>query len=299
MENKNVTSINIVDFATIIGNDAIYVDKTEYLANIIDRGYKSWLLFRPMGFGKSLTMSTLKSIFSGDRELFRGLAIEKRLHDPLFAPRPVIHLDMGSIETGGGIDDFEKSLNLIILDIAKSLGVEVDDYIYPSRAFYILIVECHKKYGFPPAILIDDYDAPVRAFLDAPYQKDQVINCLDDFYIQLKANAEHISFVFVTGITKIHMPYLSGALNNLSNISFDRKCGPFTGFTHEEILLYYQHQIREAAKSQMMSEEELLNKIKEYYYGYCYDRQTYLYNPYRILHFFEAKDFSSLWFESD
>jgi hypothetical protein len=53
-----------------------------------------------------LTVSTLKALFSGDTELFRGLSIEKRLDEEEFGPRPVIHLDMSGTDTSHGLDKF-------------------------------------------------------------------------------------------------------------------------------------------------------------------------------------------------
>ncbi|MDR2142465.1 MAG: AAA family ATPase, partial [Deltaproteobacteria bacterium] len=66
-------------FQEIIKNGQLYVDKTAYLAELIFMDMKVWFLSRPRRFGKSLTVSTLEAIFSGQRELFKGLAIEARL----------------------------------------------------------------------------------------------------------------------------------------------------------------------------------------------------------------------------
>jgi hypothetical protein len=79
MEDISRTSESVQNFKTIIENGMVYVDKTEYLAKMLQEGEKTWFLARPRRFGKSLTISTLESIFSGETELFRGLAIEKRL----------------------------------------------------------------------------------------------------------------------------------------------------------------------------------------------------------------------------
>jgi hypothetical protein len=55
---------------------------------------KVWFLSRPRRFGKSLTVSTLASFFSGEKGLFQGLAIEKHRTEKRFASSPVITLDM-------------------------------------------------------------------------------------------------------------------------------------------------------------------------------------------------------------
>jgi hypothetical protein len=99
MADKQRLSSGIQTFETIINQNRIYVDKTAYLAKMIDGDSNTLFLARPRRFGKSLTVSTLKAIFSGQKELFKGLAIENRLDEKKFAPRPVIHLDMSKVVT--------------------------------------------------------------------------------------------------------------------------------------------------------------------------------------------------------
>jgi len=86
--------VGIQTFEEIIGKDYLYIDKTEAIHRLIISG-KYYFLSRPRRFGKSLTLSTLNAIFSGKRELFKGLWIENQrdwsdIH-------PVIHLSFSSI----------------------------------------------------------------------------------------------------------------------------------------------------------------------------------------------------------
>ena len=81
MEQGKGPSTGIQTFKDIIEAGLIYVDKSACLAKMIDTGLKTWFLARPRRFGKSLTVSTFKAIFSGQKELFKGLAIEKRLDE--------------------------------------------------------------------------------------------------------------------------------------------------------------------------------------------------------------------------
>ncbi|MEY4504063.1 MAG: hypothetical protein RL154_356, partial [Pseudomonadota bacterium] len=66
--------IGIQTFEKIRTEDYIYVDKTNIAFNLINSG-QYYFLSRPRRFGKSLFLSTLKSIFEGKKELFEGLAI--------------------------------------------------------------------------------------------------------------------------------------------------------------------------------------------------------------------------------
>ncbi|MDR1677754.1 MAG: AAA family ATPase, partial [Deltaproteobacteria bacterium] len=98
-------------FEDIVESNMIYVDKTMFLSKMIGTPTKTWFLARPRRFGKSLTVSTFKSIFlRKNDDLFKELAIFDRLTDKKFAPRPVIHLDMSSISTYRGFEQFDDSL---------------------------------------------------------------------------------------------------------------------------------------------------------------------------------------------
>ena len=105
---------SIYDFPTLIESGYVYVDKTAQLYELArpdaDRIYS---LPRPRRFGKSLMISTLKALFQGRRELFRGLAIEKKSWDWEKEVYPVLHLDM-SQSSAGCLADFKSNLlNLV------------------------------------------------------------------------------------------------------------------------------------------------------------------------------------------
>lgn len=87
---------NITDFEQLVQGNYFYVDKTEYLWELIRPAGESYLLSRPSQMGISLLLSTLKAIFQGKKELFRGLAIYDKPYD--WTPYPVIHLDMGNCQ---------------------------------------------------------------------------------------------------------------------------------------------------------------------------------------------------------
>jgi hypothetical protein len=56
----------IQTFEEIIKENYIYVDKTRMLVNLIENG-KVYFLARPRRFGKSLTLTTLESMFLGKK----------------------------------------------------------------------------------------------------------------------------------------------------------------------------------------------------------------------------------------
>ena len=77
-----VPTTGVFDFPSLIlGGEGKYVDKTELLYQLAaPKTDTQYFISRPRRFGKSLMLSTLKAMFEGRRELFKGLAIDK-LHD--------------------------------------------------------------------------------------------------------------------------------------------------------------------------------------------------------------------------
>jgi len=77
MKKRRPLPLGSQTFSYIIEKEAIYVDKTPYLYDLISGTVNKYFLSRPRRFGKSLTISTLKALFSGQKELFKDLYITK------------------------------------------------------------------------------------------------------------------------------------------------------------------------------------------------------------------------------
>ena len=91
-EKMKEISCNITNFEELIKGNYLYVDKTDIIWNIVKRKFEGYLLYRPHNFGKSLTLSTIKAIFEGKKELFNGLAIEQKDYD--WKKYPIIFLEL-------------------------------------------------------------------------------------------------------------------------------------------------------------------------------------------------------------
>ena len=82
-------------FESIRANNCVYVDKTRHLFRMADEG-KYYFMSRPRRFGKSLTVSALRCLFQGRKELFDGLWIAENTEWE-WKPHPVILLDFNEI----------------------------------------------------------------------------------------------------------------------------------------------------------------------------------------------------------
>ena len=90
---KKAINTSISTFKNIITADYLYVDKTKYIYDLVSKPFGQYFFSRPRRFGKSLTISTLESVFNGEKELFKGLYIYDREYD--WKKYPIIHIDFG------------------------------------------------------------------------------------------------------------------------------------------------------------------------------------------------------------
>ena len=277
----------------------IYVDKTKYFVNMIDTG-KIYFLARPRRFGKSLTVSTFDALFSGKKELFKGLYAEEFINRPDFLPSPVIRLDMSKITTDDGIKCFKESLLKMTRGIAKRLSVTLSNTQIPSDLLSELISETAQQYAQRVVILVDEYDKPYTDFVNDPEMAEKVRNVLRNFYVQIKANDEHIRFTFITGISKFAKFGVFSTLNTPLDISLSLKYAEICGYTEEEIIRYFPDYLDETADYMHISTPELIEKMRHYYNGFSFDSdaRARLYNPYSTLLFFSEKLFLNYWIDT-
>ncbi|MDR1792400.1 MAG: AAA family ATPase, partial [Bacteroidales bacterium] len=290
--------LGIQVFEKLINNNLVYVDKTKYLIDLIEQG-ELYFFTRPRRFGKTLTISTFEALFQGRKELFKGLYAEEWLNRADFQPSPVIRLDISSIATTDGMAIMKESLLKIVQECGKKNGVLLQTTSSAGDAFRELILTLYEKHNSKVVILIDEYDKPL---LDNLFESERLIkdikNMLRNFYIQIKANEECVKFVFLTGISKIARVGVFSTLNNITDVSFDQRYGQMCGYTEEEIKTYFPDYLQDTAESMQITTDELMNKIRNYYDGFCFDGIHRLYNPYSTLLFFAKKRFSNFWFES-
>ena len=116
--------IGVDDFKKLIENNALYIDKTKFITELLDDAAEVKLFIRPRRFGKTLNMSTLKYFFdiknaSENRKLFNGLDIEKSVYISEQGKYPVIFISMKGIKTKNGYSsratNLLLTLNLILM----------------------------------------------------------------------------------------------------------------------------------------------------------------------------------------
>ena len=287
--------IGIQTFEEIIKNNLLYIDKTEYIFRMTHTSGKYFFLGRPRRFGKSLLVSTFDSYFSGKKDLFAGLAIEKLEKD--WTEYPVFHFDM----SGGKHmekEQLEDYLDYILKEQERKWGI-TNPPIGANNRLIELITTAYEKTGNQVVVLIDEYDAPM---LDVAHEKeslDVLRNIMRNFYSPLKMCEPKLRFVFLTGITKFSQVSIFSELNNITNISMRDDYAGICGITMEELLDNMSEDINALAEAQGLSREEAISKLKENYDGYHFSPVSPdVFNPYSLLKCFDEKNFGAYWFAS-
>ncbi|MDR2693290.1 MAG: ATP-binding protein [Chitinispirillales bacterium] len=283
-------------FENIRKKGALYVDKTDMVYEIVSGARMQFFLSRPRRFGKSLLCWTLDALFSGKKELFEGLAISKT--DWEWESYPVIHLDMSKVNTTDGSAGVKKSLADQTGDIADTHGLDLRGETEPGRMLELIIIKTAKKYGKPAVVIVDEYDKPFLDFYNKPPMAQEVRDIMRSYYSQFKANEPSMRFLFMTGISKFTKAGVFSTLNNLNDISLDEKFGTLLGYTEEELVDYFSEYLESGAKKLNMSPDELVEKLRANYNGFCFDGTQTVYCPFSVLNFFGNYRLLNYWIDS-
>ena len=294
MNGKVKLPVGIQDFEDLRKNDYAYVDKTEYIHELVTSG-KPYFLGRPRRFGKSLFLSTLKAYFMGKKELFDGLRITEL--EKNWTDYPVMYIDMNV----GVITDntsLKKRLNVILCDFENRWGKTIDDDDPASRFEAVIRCACERE-GKKVVVLIDEYDKPLINTMHKPKEHDKIRDELKGFYGVLKSDDAHLRFVLLTGVTKFSKVSVFSDLNHLIDISLDEKYACICGISESEVETYFDSEIQELAKERGMTVENALVKLKKLYDGYRFAAiGENMYNPFSLLNTFAKRRFAKYWFET-
>ena len=286
--------IGIQTFDKIREGGYLYVDKTKYIYEVTHPGQYVFLS-RPRRFGKSLLTSTLEAYFSGRKDLFKGLAIEKLEKE--WKQYPVLHFDLSDIKKGT-VEDFEDSVNSSLASMEETYGVVKTADNLATR--FKELVECiYKRTGKQVVVLIDEYDAPLLTVLHDPERLEKMRTALQSFYSPIKKLDPYLRFVFITGITKFSQLSIFSQLNNLKNISMKPQYAAICGITQKELEDNFQEGIRALGEENEMTSEQVLAKLARTYDGYHFAHKSPgVYNPFSLLSAMDNCDFDNYWFST-
>ena len=295
--------IGIHDFRDLRESGATYVDKTEFVAQVLGRPTKVSLFTRPRRFGKMLNLSTVRYFAersSTDRSaLFEGLAIwDDTVTRRHFGRYPVVSLTFKDITA----DCFESAFAAIRELLAETVQAHAElldsDRVgrYDRsklerllmaeaseeecwRALKVLSRALEQHHGSPVILLIDEYDTPVQQGYLHGYHDDAVRFSRNFLGGGLKDN-DHLFKGIVTGILQVAKESIFSGLNNLDTFTtLRREHATHFGFTRPEVEWLASE--AEAA--------ERLDSLAEWYDGYRFG-EAVIYNPWSVLKYLAAEE---------
>jgi hypothetical protein len=257
-------------------------------------------LSRPRRFGKTLLLDTIRELFQGDRELFKGLWIDKS--DYNFERHPVLKFYMATYTNLERNDNLIGMIETDLKSFAKQHKIKFfSNYI--SKMFEELLEDLSNKYGAGVVLLVDEYDAPVTRYILNQDIARKNLDDLHDFYSILKASIQYVRLAFVTGITRFAMTDLDSGPNNFTDISLMPEFGRICGFTEDDMDTVFGDRYEDTLRGLKVNKEiawnakrkGLKNKILNYYDGYNWLGPDNVLNPYSLLRFFSSHIFEPHW----
>lgn len=287
--------IGIQTFSEIRERNYLYIDKTQYLVDFIDKGYKYVFLSRPRRFGKSLFASMIHAYYEGRKDLFEGLAMGEYEKD--WVKHPVLHFDMSAAKHMDK-DMLERYLADMLTDQEAVFGYKSEKQD-PNIRLKDLVVTANRLTGRKVALIIDEYDAPL---LDVVHEELNLValrRAMQNFYSPIKSLDPYLEFVFLTGITKFAQLSIFSELNNLFNISMYDKYSAICGISSEELHTQMLPDVERLAEHLHLSVDETFERLKRKYNGYHFSKNSEdVYNPFSLIKALASGDIGDYWFDS-
>lgn len=298
--------VGVDNFREMVSRDYYFVDKTNFIKELLDHKNKVTLITRPRRFGKTLAMRMLQEFFdinAAGRDTFKGLNIS-RAGEKYIQHRgkyPVIFFSLKDIATGnyqdalrdlcGKISDLyaeygflaespalnerEKEYFLSVYNIADHEQYGRDKW---GKSLRMLTVYLWKHYGVKTILLLDEYDAPIQHAWEDGYYED-MIRFMRQFYSEVLKGNDALEFAVLTGVLRVAKESIFSGLNNLKVCSvLSEDYSDVFGFTGQEVA-------KMAADLQM---EDKLPEIRAWYDGYSFGGSE-IYNPWSVIMYFDAK----------
>ncbi len=305
-------AIGVDDFRYIRERDTYYVDKTSFIADVLETStIQVKLITRPRRFGKTLNLSMLKYFFDiagaeANRALFNGLEIENTPHMEHFGSYPVISLTLKGLKSNSFEDMlssmrqlmayifrnyqfFLSSNKLTEVDLHKYSKILIEDEPNLSKALFYLCELLHRHYDRKVIVLIDEYDAPVISSYVKGYY-NEAIDFFKGFMSSTFKTNEYLEMGIITGVSRISRESIFSDMNNVTVYSvlsdtFSERFG-FTSEEVSEILNIYGYADKK-------------DEVRHFYDGYRFSKygasDVDIYNPLSILKYADSGYLEPYW----
>jgi hypothetical protein len=287
--------VDISTFHELKTSNYVYVDKTEYMYNMITGG-RRFFLSRPRRFGKSLLVSTLKEILIANKVLFDDLWIGSS--DYHWKEHGVIALDFSTL-AANTVELFRESLQRELRTIAHKYQITIDPtLVEPNFILKDLVSALYERFG-RVAILVDEYDSSILKTLHNEELAKSIRNIVQQFFTTIKGLDAEVQFVFITGVSSFVKAGIFSGINNLQVLTLNKQFAGICGYSDQEIDHYFSEHIRNWADQENASYDELRKRIKSWYNGYHFGKNVLaVYNPFSFMNALHVQEFKNFWFQS-
>ena len=214
--------------------------------------------------------------------------------ESLWTEYPILHLDLNS-RLYENKESLQAELNKHLEIWERRYGDEFKDRALEER-FYQVIIKAYEQTGQRVVILVDEYDKPMLQSIGNEMLQDEYRNILKAFYSVLKTLDRYIRFAFLTGVTKFGKVSVFSDLNNLNDISMDRRYIDICGITEKEIHTYFENSLHELTDATGSDYDTVCDKLRQLYDGYHFTSNSIgIYNPFSLLNTFNKSEFGDYW----
>ena len=304
---KDISSTG--SFINFYLNNYIYVDKTQYIRDLIK--LERVFISRPRRFGKSLTLDTIATLFeTGVEPYFKGTWIYDKWTEPTY---PVLRLNFLDLDKYS-LEHFKQKLNAIISSFARDINVKnYEEKVEPEDTIYFLLDELRKEKR-QIVILIDEYDCQMTANINNETLYKQFQEKIKSFYATIK-NKWPIKFLGITGVTRLKDVEIFSIGSDIRDITNASAYSQMIGFTRDEIKKYYIDYLKLASSYENNCSvdevtddnlESLLDRLAKNYDGYCFDEfyKKKVFSTWSVNSFFQSiienkfVDFGDYWYDN-
>ena len=286
--------VGVETFSEIIQGGYAYVDKTEEIYRLVNSG-KYYFLSRPRRFGKSLMLSTIEAYYEGRKDLFAKVWLGQ-VEGLDWTSRPVFRLNF--VDAKPTVSGLNSILEFHLQGWEKKYDISAGNLEYGQR-FRNIIEKAHELTQQKVVVLIDEYDKVLLNSLHDTLLHEELKLILKPVFAVLKSADRNIEFAMITGVSRFTKLSIFSDLNNLKDISFDRRFDTICGITEEEIRLYLAAGVESFAEDQGVDFESMMRILKDNYDGYHFSENCRdIYNPFSLINALDARRISHKWFES-
>ena len=304
---KDISSTG--SFINFYLNNYIYVDKTQYIRDLIK--LERVFISRPRRFGKSLTLDTIATLFeTGVEPYFKGTWIYDKWTEPTY---PVLRLNFLDLDKYS-LEHFKQKLNAIISSFARDINVKnYEEKVEPEDTIYFLLDELRKEKR-QIVILIDEYDCQMTANINNETLYKQFQEKIKSFYATIK-NKWPIKFLGISGVTRLKDVEIFSIGSDIRDITNASAYSQMIGFTRDEIKRYYIDYLKLAASYENKCRveevtdtqiESMLDMMAQNYDGYCFDEfyKKKVFSTWSVNSFFQSiienkfVDFGDYWYDN-